>query len=38
MAINENYHELMDVMAEMFCYIFNGVEKRFAKELDAIRD
>lgn len=38
MVINENYHELMDLMADLFCYIFKNIEEKYAKELDAIRE
>jgi aspartyl/asparaginyl-tRNA synthetase len=33
MVIKESYHELMDVMADMFIYIFKNLESRFSKEL-----
>ena len=29
MTIKESYHELMDLMADMFIYIFSNLEKRF---------
>lgn len=29
MEIKENYYELMDLMGDLFVYIFNGIEKRF---------
>lgn len=38
MTINENYHELMDFAADLFCYIFKGIETRFAKELASINE
>lgn len=38
MTINENYHELMDFMADLFCYIFKGIETRFSKELNTINE
>ena len=28
----------MDVVGELFCYIFENLEKRFAKELEAIKE
>ena len=36
MVINEHYYELMDFMADLFVYIFEGVEKRYSGELKAI--
>jgi aspartyl-tRNA synthetase len=36
MVINEHYFELMDFMGELFIYIFEGIEKRYAAELKAI--
>ena len=33
MSIKENYHEIMDILGDMFNYIFVGLEKRYAKEL-----
>lgn len=37
MEIKEHYFELLDLMSDLFVHIFNGLETRFAKELDAIR-
>lgn len=36
MTIKENYHELLDLMGEMFIHIFKGLETRNKKEIDAI--
>ena len=36
MTIKEHYFEVLDVLADMFCYIFEGLEKRYAKELQII--
>ena len=36
MTINEHYFELMDFMAELFIFIFEGIEKRYASEIKAI--
>jgi len=36
MAIKENYYEIFDLMGELFAHIFEGLEKRFAKELETI--
>jgi len=38
MTIKENYHELMDMFAKLFAYIFSNLEKRFAKEISAINE
>jgi len=38
MAIKENYHEVLDVLADLFTYIIEGLETRFAKELSAINE
>jgi len=37
MAFNEHYHEVLDVLGDLFTYIFEGLEKRFAKQLDAVK-
>lgn len=37
MEIKENYMELLDLMADLFVHIFNGIEKTYAKELEAIK-
>ena len=36
MTIKENYHEALDLIADMFVYIFDGLNSRFAKELEAV--
>jgi aspartyl-tRNA synthetase len=36
MAIKENYHEVLDLLGDMFGYIFEGLETRFARELETI--
>lgn len=38
MAIKESYHELMDLIGELFCHICDGLETRYAKELEAIKE
>ena len=38
MAIQESYHEIMDVAGELFSYMFEKLEKRFAKEIEAIKE
>lgn len=37
MAINEHYHEVLDVLGDLFTFIFEGLEKRYAKQLEAVR-
>ena len=37
MSINEHYHETLDLLGELMTYIFEGLEKRFAKQLEAVR-
>jgi aspartyl-tRNA synthetase len=37
MTIKEHYFEVLDVLGDMFYYIFTNLEKRFKKELDIIK-
>jgi len=37
MAIFESYHEVLDVLDHLFVYMFKGLETKFAKELNVIR-
>ena len=37
MTIKEHYFEVLDVLGEMFYFIFTNLEKRFKKELDIIK-
>lgn len=37
MTIKEHYFELLEMMADLFVYIFNGIETRFKKELEVIQ-
>lgn len=37
MEIIEHYDELMDLLGEMFLFIFENLESRFAKELDCVQ-
>ena len=37
MTIKEHYFEVLDVLGNMFVYIFNNLESRFKKELDTIK-
>ncbi len=36
MTIKEHYNEILELMSDLFIYIFKGIEKRFAKEIAAI--
>eukprot|EP00545_Synedropsis_sp_CCMP1620_P000774 CAMPEP_0119014810 /NCGR_PEP_ID=MMETSP1176-20130426/10399_1 /TAXON_ID=265551 /ORGANISM="Synedropsis recta cf, Strain CCMP1620" /LENGTH=551 /DNA_ID=CAMNT_0006968053 /DNA_START=192 /DNA_END=1847 /DNA_ORIENTATION=- len=38
MAIDDHYMETLEVIHEMFKHIFNGLETRFSKELEVIRE
>lgn len=38
MTIKEHYFELLDFFAELFPYIFNGIEQRYSRELKAIHE
>lgn len=38
MAIKEHYFEVLEFFGELFPYLFNNLEKRFAKELKAINE
>jgi aspartyl-tRNA synthetase len=37
MAIKEHYNEALGVLHRMFRHIFDGLEKRYARELEVIR-
>jgi aspartyl-tRNA synthetase len=37
MTIKEHYFEVLDVLGDMFYYIFSNLEKWFMKELDIIK-
>mmetsp|Transcript_26237 Transcript_26237/g.36951 ORF Transcript_26237/g.36951 Transcript_26237/m.36951 type:complete len:579 (+) Transcript_26237:88-1824(+) len=37
MAFNEHYHEVLDVLGDLFTYIFEELEKRYAKQLEAVK-
>lgn len=37
MAINEHYYEVLDVFSDLFTYIFDGLNSRFKRELEAVR-
>jgi len=38
MAIKEHYHEILDVLDELFIYIFENLSLRFKKYLDAVNE
>lgn len=38
MVIKEHYDEVLDVMSEMFIYIFDGINERCKEELERVRD
>jgi aspartyl-tRNA synthetase len=37
MAFEEHYHEVLELIEEMFMYIFNGFKQHFTKEIEAVR-
>lgn len=37
MAIAEHYYEVLDVFSDLFTYIFDGLNSRFKRELEAVR-
>ena len=38
MEFKHHYFEVLDVMASMFVYIFNGLKTRYSKELNTIKE
>ena len=38
MAFDEHYHEVMEVLADMFVNIFKGLRSNFAKEIAIVRE
>eukprot|EP01117_Protostelium_nocturnum_P006135 TRINITY_DN2209_c0_g1_i2.p1 TRINITY_DN2209_c0_g1~~TRINITY_DN2209_c0_g1_i2.p1 ORF type:complete len:581 (-),score=160.40 TRINITY_DN2209_c0_g1_i2:59-1801(-) len=38
MAFNEHYHEVLDLLGELFIFIFEGMESRYGKQLDIVRE
>ncbi|KAI9217829.1 hypothetical protein BC828DRAFT_400042 [Blastocladiella britannica] len=36
MSFNEHYHEVLDVLGELFTFIFEGLESRYTKELEVV--
>ena len=38
MEIKEHYFEVLDLLGELFYYIFNGLKERYAKELEIVNN
>lgn len=38
MVFKEHYFEILDLLADLFVHIFQGLEERFGKELQSVRD
>ncbi|KAJ1988310.1 aspartate--tRNA ligase dps1 [Dimargaris cristalligena] len=37
MAFEEHYHEVMELLGQMFVFIFDGLKQRYAAEIEAVR-
>ena len=37
MQIHEHYHEVLEVLGDLFVHIFKGIETRYPRELEAVR-
>jgi aspartyl-tRNA synthetase len=37
MAINEHYNEVLDMLSNLFIFMFDGLNTRYKKEVDAVR-
>ena len=37
MAFDEHYHEVLELLGELFVSIFQGLETRYSKEIEAIQ-
>jgi aspartyl-tRNA synthetase len=37
MAFHEHYHEVLDVLDDLFTFLFDGLKTRYAIELEAVR-
>lgn len=37
MVFEEHYHEVLELIEELFMFIFRGFEKRFSQEIEAVR-
>lgn len=38
MAFEEHYHEVIEVLEDLFVFIFNGLRGRFAREIAVVRE
>jgi len=36
MAFNEHYHEVLDLLGDLFVFIFEGLQTRYAKQLESV--
>ncbi|RPD63010.1 aspartate-tRNA ligase [Lentinus tigrinus ALCF2SS1-6] len=37
MAIEEHYHEVMELLDDLFLHMFRGLKQKYSKEIDAVR-
>jgi aspartyl-tRNA synthetase len=37
MAFEEHYHEVLEMLGELFVFIFDGLKTRFAAEIETVR-
>ncbi len=37
MAFEEHYHEVLDILDELFVFIFNGLKSRFFSEIETVK-
>lgn len=37
MAFEEHYHEVLDVLSDLFVYLFSELKKRFSKDIELVR-
>jgi len=37
MAFEEHYHEVLDLLGELFVFIFDGLKTRFAAEIETVK-
>lgn len=38
MTFKQHYFEILDLLADLFVHIFNGLEQRFSRELETVRE
>jgi len=38
MTIKEHYYEVLDTLGDLMVHLFNGIETRYKKEIDVIRE